>query len=113
MEAQTFLELVEVMLEVQQDYFQAKRTGLLKAKDLLIQAKELERRVRAVVKEGRLEPDPLPALPQIDEHDLWEWKTTVVSAYEERQLRLHLEDERDAGEADHMEEDDEDEEISN
>jgi hypothetical protein len=51
MKAQVFLELVGVMLEVQQDYFKSR------LQSDLIKAKELERRVRAVVKEGHLEAD--------------------------------------------------------
>ena len=51
MNAQAFLELVGKMLTVQQDYFKSRKQSDL------IKAKELEKQVLAVVKEGRLEPD--------------------------------------------------------
>lgn len=58
MKAQAFLELVGEMLTAQQDYFSLKRKGIQdKAREALIRAKELEKRVQAVVKEGGLEPD--------------------------------------------------------
>jgi hypothetical protein len=57
MKAQAFLDLVGKMMTKQQDYFEAKRNGLIRAKDLLIDAKQLEKQVRVVLKEGKLEPD--------------------------------------------------------
>jgi hypothetical protein len=51
MKAQVFLELVGKMMQAQADYF-ANRT-----QTNLIAAKQLEKTVRAVVKEGKLEPD--------------------------------------------------------
>jgi len=71
MKAQVFLELVGEMLRTQQDYFKAKREGLVKAKDLLIASKDLEKRVFAVVKEGRLEPD-VPAVEVFNEAEYQE-----------------------------------------
>jgi hypothetical protein len=65
MKAQAFLELVGKMMTKQQDYFTAKRQGLIKAKDLLIESKELEKQVRAVVKEGKLEPDEPTAMVEV------------------------------------------------
>ena len=57
MKAQIFLNLVGETLAAQQDYFKAKRAGSPTQYDLLIKSKGLEKRVMAVVKEGRLEPD--------------------------------------------------------
>lgn len=57
MKAFVFLKLVGEMLTTQQDYW-AKR----KHSDL-IKAKQLEKQVMAVVKEGKLEPDPQDTLP--------------------------------------------------
>jgi hypothetical protein len=85
MKASAFLKLVSEMMASQQRYFKT-RTQMN-----LIAAKELEHRVREVMRDGVLEPDE---------------PTTTVSAYEERQLRLHLEDERDAGEIETYLEDD-------
>jgi hypothetical protein len=51
MKAQVFLKLVGTMMQAQADYF-ANRT-----QTNLIAAKQLEKQVRAVVKEGKLEPD--------------------------------------------------------
>jgi hypothetical protein len=65
MKAQTFLNLVGEMLTTQQDYFKVKRTGSPAQYDLLIKSKGLERRVMAVVKEGRLEPDDV-VMGQVD-----------------------------------------------
>lgn len=69
MKAQAFLNLVGETLTTQQDYFKAKRAGSSAQYDLLIKSKGLEKRVMAVVKEGRLEPDDVveqgdPALTQ-------------------------------------------------
>lgn len=70
MKAQAFLELVGEMLRIQQDYFQSKREGLIRARDLLITAKRLEKQVMAVVKEGRLEPDvDVPATATMTEEE--------------------------------------------
>ncbi len=79
MKAQAFLILVGKMMMAQSNYY-ANRT-----QTNLIAAKELEKQVWAVLKQNRLEPDGPAA-------------TTIAGAEEERQLRLHLEDERDAGE---------------
>lgn len=65
MKALAFLELVGKMLTAQQDYFKAKRTGDPRAKELLIMAKELEKRCWAVIKDGRLEPDVTAGVTRI------------------------------------------------
>lgn len=59
MKAQAFLELVGRMISAQQDYFAARRKsiGVIATQDLLVKAKELEKQVIEVVKEGKLEPD--------------------------------------------------------
>jgi hypothetical protein len=63
MKAQAFLILVGKMVSTQQDYFTAKKKGKIDAYNLLVKAKELEKQVMAVVKEGKLEPDePLDTL---------------------------------------------------
>lgn len=63
MKAQAFLNLVGKMVTTQQDYFTAKKKGRIDAYNLLVQSKELEKQVMAVVKEGKLEPDePLDTL---------------------------------------------------
>jgi len=111
MKAQAFLELVDKTLKKQQDYYTAKRNGAPKQEqtDLLIASKELEKQCRAVIKEGKLEPDEPTATVIVHTTAEYqrqfgftepaaEYVTTVASAEEERQLRLHLEDERDAGE---------------
>jgi len=95
MKAQVFLELVGAARYEAINFYAKRQTYPIEAKKHLIKARELEKRIDAVVKEGRLEPDIVTTVE-------------IASAYEERQLRLHLEDERDAGEADRMEEDDED-----
>jgi hypothetical protein len=79
MKAQVFLELVGVMLEVQQDYFKSR------LKTDLVKAKELERRVWAVVKESHLEPDlPPPGPPPIG------GGVMVLDENAEQQLRMEL-----------------------
>ncbi len=88
MKAQAFLLLVGRMMTAQSNYY-ANRT-----QTKLVAAKDLEKQVWVVLKQGKLEPDEPTA-------------TTVVSADEERQLRLHLEDERDAGELEREVKDDE------
>jgi hypothetical protein len=59
MKAQAFLELVDRTLTAQQDYFAARRkqAGVITTQELLIKSKELEKQCRAVIAEGRLEPD--------------------------------------------------------
>ena len=60
MKAQAFLELVGEMMTAQQDYYHLKRFGDKQAATIaLIKSKDLEKRVRAVVTEGRLEPSLL------------------------------------------------------
>lgn len=95
MKAQAFLELVSAMRYEQASFFAKRQAYPIEARKHLIQAKELEKRVDAVVKEGKLEPDNTCNVMVLDEQ-------------EERQLCLDLEKEY----ADRMEEDDEDEEIS-
>jgi hypothetical protein len=74
MKAEEFFELTKNTRAAQKLYFQSRLQGdLFTAKSL---ARELDKAIAA----GLDEP------------------TTIVSAEEERQLRLHLEDERDAGE---------------
>jgi hypothetical protein len=72
MNTQEFFELVKKMRAAQKLYFRSRLQG-----DLMT-AKRLEGEVDAVIGRGLT--------------------STTVSAEEERQLRLHLEDERDAGE---------------
>jgi hypothetical protein len=107
MKASAFLKLVSEMMASQQKYFKT-RTQMD-----LIAAKEFEHRVREVMRDGELEPDApattasTPDWPKTTAGAPY-WPTTIVSADEERQLRLHLEDERDAGENEtYLEEDDE------
>lgn len=57
MKAQAFLELVGEMMTAQQDYFKARKAGRLDTHNMLVNARNLEKRVLAVVDEGRLEPD--------------------------------------------------------
>jgi hypothetical protein len=59
MKAQEFLELVDKTLTAQQDYFAARRrgAGVITERMLLIASKDLEKKCRAVISEGRLEPD--------------------------------------------------------
>lgn len=57
MKAQAFLELVGRMLTAQQDYYRARKLRNGSDYSLLIKAKELENKVLAIVKEGRLDPD--------------------------------------------------------
>lgn len=71
MKAQAFLELVGAMLAAQQDYFK------VRTQSTLIRAKELEKQVMAVVKEGRLEPDG----PQLD--DPADVRPTQANLFEE------------------------------
>lgn len=61
MKAQVFLNLVGETLTTQQDYFTARKAGSVTQYNLLIKSKGLEKRVMAVVKEGRLEPDDVEA----------------------------------------------------
>jgi hypothetical protein len=113
MNAKAFLELVDKTLRAQQDYYAARRKGLgvIAERDLLIKAKDFEKQCQAVIKEGRLEFDEPTATARVytAEQSLGqmaliepaaEYVTTSASAYEESQLRLHLEDERDAGDID-------------
>jgi hypothetical protein len=59
MKAKDFLKLVSRMLTAQQNYFRNRLQGDL------VQAKQLEREVAAVVKIGKLEPDdPQPTATQ-------------------------------------------------
>lgn len=60
-----FLELVGRMLTAQQDYYRARKQRSGNDHDLLIKAKELEKKVLAVVKEGRLEPDEPAPIVQV------------------------------------------------
>ena len=77
MNAQAFLELVGKMLTVQQDYFKSRKQSDL------IKAKELEKQVLAVVKEGRLEPDePLDLSQDVrpteeTQDSLWGWENLM------------------------------------
>lgn len=56
MKAQAFLNLVGEMMAAQQAYFKAR------TQHWLMTAKDLEKRVREVVKEGGLEPDDIEAV---------------------------------------------------
>jgi hypothetical protein len=111
MKAQAFLELVDKTLTAQQDFFAARRkgAGVITTQDLLIKSKDLEKQCRAVIKEGHLEPDEPTATVHVYTTEAFQqqmnlteppadYVTTALSADEERKLRLHLEDERDAGE---------------
>ena len=75
MKAQAFLILVGEMLTAQQDYFALRRHSDL------IKAKDLEKRVMVIVKEGRLEPDAA---------------TTVETANEPEQIPLFGDDDEEA-----------------
>jgi hypothetical protein len=57
MKAQVFLKLVGTMMTAQADYFKARREDAYNAQQLLIESKQIEKQVRDVVKEDRLEPD--------------------------------------------------------
>lgn len=84
MKSKDFLILVGEMRREQKQYYATRKHYPREARDHLVWAKQCEQAVDAVIREGRLEPDIV---------------TTTASAEEQRQLRLHLEDERDAGEA--------------
>lgn len=61
MKTNDFLKLVGRMLDTQQNYFKNRLQGDL------VQAKQLERDVRAVLKTGRLEPDlPVPTATNLE-----------------------------------------------
>jgi len=62
--AQAFLNLVGKMMTAQQDYYKARKSAKIGSHDLLINAKDLEKQVLAVVREGRLEPDETLDLPK-------------------------------------------------
>ena len=57
MKAQAFLKLVGEMMNAQQDYFKARRSGKLDTHNLLVAARDLEKKVMIVLDEGKLEPD--------------------------------------------------------
>ena len=57
MKAQAFLNLVSEMMTAQQNYFKARRVGRLDTHELLVTARELEKKVMVVIDEGKLEPD--------------------------------------------------------
>jgi hypothetical protein len=110
MKAQVFLELVDKTLKAQQNYFAARRkgVGVITERNFLIESKELEKQCRAVIAEGGLEPDEPTARVVVHTTEEFQrqltltdeagaYVTTVVSDDENRRLRLHLEDERDAG----------------
>jgi len=61
MKAQEFLNLVDKTLTAQQDYFAGRRKnlGVITLQGLLIKSKDLEKQCRAVIADGRLEPDEL------------------------------------------------------
>jgi hypothetical protein len=84
MKAKEYLNLTAETRKEQKAYYATRSQYPLEAKQHLAKAKMLERRMDAVIAEGTLEPD--------------EVITTTASAEEQRQLRLHLEDKRDAGE---------------
>lgn len=57
MKAQAFLNLVSEMMTAQQDYFKARKAGKLDTHQLLVTARDLEKKVMKVIDEGKLEPD--------------------------------------------------------
>ncbi|MDL1909725.1 hypothetical protein FBQ81_03375 [Chloroflexi bacterium CFX6] len=57
MKAQAFLKLVGEMMTAQQDYFKARKAGRLDTYNLLVNARNLEKRVMVVLDEGKLEAD--------------------------------------------------------
>lgn len=88
MNTHNFLKLVGKMLDTQQNYFKNRLQGDL------VQAKQLERDVRAVLKTGKLEPDePVPTAVNLDMFNkanfcLWTrddqeccWETTCKNAF--------------------------------
>lgn len=93
MKVQGFLKLVEKMRTAQVDYYKARRQpNTSNAMTLLIQSKELEKAVDAVIKAGRLEPDIVSTV---------EIKAPIEC--EECQLQLNLIEEKpccDGGEYD-------------
>lgn len=64
MKANTFLKLVGKMLTAQQDYYKARKAKNVAQYQLLIDAKDLEKQVLTVVREGVLEPDEVPPAPK-------------------------------------------------
>ncbi len=64
MKAQAFLALVSEMMTAQQDYFKARKAKNLDTHNMLVAARDLERKVMAVIDEGRLEPDDIIPEPQ-------------------------------------------------
>jgi hypothetical protein len=70
MKAQAYLDLTKLTFTAQQDYFKAKREGAYNAKQLLIESKKLEAQCRAVIKEGRLEPDDEPTATKEDQKQM-------------------------------------------
>lgn len=75
MKAQEFLELVGRMMTAQEKYYASRKTASKKEQlELLVASKQIEKQVKAVIKEGALEPDePTQAeylKLELDEHDL-------------------------------------------
>lgn len=81
MKAQAFLTLVGQMMTAQQDYFKTRK------QTALIAAKNLEREVRDVIKEGKLEPDDLPPAAQRLSEDEYKEYMRLVNAH---QIELQL-----------------------
>jgi len=67
MKAKLFLDLVDNTLTAQQDYFAARRkgAGVITVQELLIKSKNLEKQCRAVIKEGKLDPDEPTAVVHV------------------------------------------------
>jgi hypothetical protein len=80
MKAQDYLTLTAEARKEQKAYYAPRGKFPIEAQQHLMAAKALEKRMDAVIAEGKLEPD--------------EVITTTASAEEQRQLRLHLEPEQ-------------------
>lgn len=62
MKAHIFLELVGKMMSAQERYFASRKTaGKKEQLELLIASKQIEKQVKAVIREGRLEADDEPS----------------------------------------------------
>lgn len=85
MKAQAFLELVGEMRAAQNKYF-GQRTH-----SNLIAAKELEKRVDAVVKAGKLEPD---AQATVNVYTAGEYQAqmALIESQSDEQIKFHTED---------------------
>jgi hypothetical protein len=89
MKANEYLKLTERMMTAQADYYAtAKKFGRQSPEALiaLIKSKDLEKQVRAVIKEGKLEPDEVHAIERLDEEGYKEYLRLI----NENQIELQL-----------------------